>query len=114
MISPSSPASIAPASADFSHGCATAVGIGSRLLHLSRSFSYFPEPVCEFIILLVAIEMLRAPPARSLSARTSTDGQDDAGQQRLKRGLVVLERRLRGSAGDRLQDQSENRPKQAH
>src|SRR6478609_9353416 len=43
-INPLSPASIAPASAVSSHGCATAVGTGSRPLHLTSSCSYFPVP----------------------------------------------------------------------
>src|SRR5262245_12233175 len=44
VISPFAPASMAPPSAVSSHGCATAVGMGSRLRHLASSCSYFPVP----------------------------------------------------------------------
>ena len=36
------PASIAPDNAVASHGCTTAVGIGSRFAHLASSCSYLP------------------------------------------------------------------------
>ena len=49
MISPFAPASSAPASAVASQGCATAVGIGSRLRQRSSSCSYFPVPVSRVI-----------------------------------------------------------------
>ena len=42
---PFSPASIAPASAVSSQGCAIAVGTGGRLRHRSSTCSYFPVPV---------------------------------------------------------------------
>ena len=43
-ITPRAAASMAPASADASHGCATAVAIGSRSRHRRSSCSFFPVP----------------------------------------------------------------------
>src|ERR1044072_5248029 len=48
-ISPVPAASTAPDNAVASQGCATAVGIGSELAHLSSNSSYFPVPGCGFI-----------------------------------------------------------------
>ncbi len=45
VINPFCAASIGPASADASHGWATAVAIGGRLRQRSSSCSYFPVPV---------------------------------------------------------------------
>src|SRR5262245_33546157 len=53
-ISPLSAASSAPARAVVSQGCAIAVGIGSKFLHLSSSSSYLPVPGSEFIAQLLA------------------------------------------------------------
>ena len=50
VISPFAPASTAPASADSSQGCATAVGTGSRGRHRSSSCSYLPVPGCPVMV----------------------------------------------------------------
>src|SRR5215831_12950390 len=90
---PFSPASIAPASAVSSHGCATAVGTGSRLRHLTSSCSYFPVP--EVIV------PSHRPSSRRLNRRPGLfqkkgedDGDRDAHQERRERRLVVLELHL--------------------
>src|SRR5262245_15672477 len=88
-IRPFWPASIAPSRAVFSHGCATAVGTGSRLRHLSSSASYLPVPV------IVPSCRSRAHPAdrwsRLFQKKQQHNRQGDAEEQRLKRRLVMLE-----------------------
>ena len=61
VISPASPASIAPASAVSSQGYATAVGIGARFLQRSSSFSYFPVPVFLFMVSLLQLAPAAQP-----------------------------------------------------
>ena len=60
VISFFSPASMAPASAEASQGCATAVGTGSSSAQRFRSCSYFPVP---------AHVVLAVPVSRSSSVR---------------------------------------------
>src|SRR5215510_5792759 len=57
VISPACAASTAPDSALSSQGWATAVGIGARPLHRSRSLSYFPVPVA-WLILFTPVQLL--------------------------------------------------------
>ena len=100
---PSRAASIAPASAVSSHGCATAVGTGSRLRQRSSSCSYFPVPVClsHECLAHVTRDRRASRRARFPSGRTSsTIASADAVQQRLERRLVVLERHRRRAAAD--------------
>ena len=56
---PCAPASTAPASAECSHGCATAVGTASRLRHRSSSASYLPVPVFAGPVACVMVPLSR-------------------------------------------------------
>ena len=58
VINPFAPASMAPANADSSQGCATAVTTGSRSLHRSSSCSYFPVP--DFPVMIPRASRLRS------------------------------------------------------
>ena len=89
----------APASAVSSHGCATAVGTGSRLRHRASSCSYFPVPVSRVMLPRVLPPGLALARSRRrsglLEKESENDRQRDAVEQRLERRLVVLERHLR-------------------
>src|SRR4030095_1114514 len=96
---PLSAAATAPDNALASHGCATAVGIGAKPLHLSSNRSYFPVPGCGFISHLLKIRR----PRRCCCGRRAMDsnkrvevvknaGTDQCGadaQEEEKRGRVI-------------------------
>src|SRR6186997_369184 len=98
-MSPFSAASIAPASAVSSHGCATAVVTAGRLRHRSSMASYFPVPVFS-----MATSGDGAGPAGGrpclFQEEREHHGERDAGEQRGKSALVVFELHRGGAAAD--------------
>src|SRR5206468_9345310 len=91
-MSPFSAASIAPASAVSSHGCATAVGTGSRLRHLTSSCSYFPVPDVRSMVSSHSAFDPRPNRGPGFSQEKGQDDRDtDADEQRRERRLIVLE-----------------------
>jgi hypothetical protein len=73
--------------------CATAVGIGSRPRHRSRSCSYFPVPVSRFMTpCSQGNGTRRRADGPSPSERGENNGQRHTEQQRRERGLVVRAR----------------------
>ena len=109
-ISPCSAASIAPESAVSSHGCATAVGIGSSPWHRSSRCSYLPVPVVCFMTSLVLRSGSggRRPGPGFPEDDREDDRETDAPQKRLEGGLEVFVLRTRAAPAEALRSAHAN------
>src|SRR3954462_9417167 len=111
-ISPFSAASMAPASAVRSAGCATAVVTGSRLRHLASSASYFPVPVRSMGSSCRDSARQLNRRARFLQEKRQQNRERDTEKEGPKRFLVVFEPHLGDAAGDLEQHPAEYRCQQ--
>ena len=113
-INPSSAASTAPERAEASHGCATAVGIGSSLVHLSSNCSYLPVPVSTVIDVT---SCFRHTTLCCRSGFFQQKGENNCGpnaeQKRQKGRLVMSQFPLRGTTRYALQKAAKYRPQQS-
>src|SRR6516165_11181048 len=108
-----SEASTAPANAVASHGCATAVGTGSRVRHLASSCSYFPVP--ETRAMFSSCECFDRRVNRRpgfFQEEGENDRQADTNKERRERRLVMFELHLGEPAADGQQNPAEDRCEQ--